>query len=379
MTLSKKKLDDLHDKVDNLSEVKKLAKSQTWRGKPIIPLDRWELMLRTNARQALECIPDGYTEITSKKLFNLKMNDEINQTQIEIWREDFSSYLEHIGNRIRGRELCNGCLLYKADDPFGLRKIFADALNSENSIEVIQSSMEKMDTDILPRKHHDVNEFYPCPVRNRFDCPYKSSKTSYNDEGLISLGKKLDSVEAALFFALELTNEIEEEEKSRYKVDFDKDIVSIGPDFDMIDTIKDLPIPKQITVCQIAEIYQVLTNPDFLEKLLSQYFAYENPDYNLKHIRKELVKCVMKYKDKIKIEELRDGYGGIYEDSEEELKRIKKRAEYLAWPSAKCCICTSNICEIKCTSCNLYICKKHWRDHMEQKHPTTAIKYPPPL
>ena len=160
-------------------------------------------------------------------------------------------------------------------------------------------------------------------------------------------------------------------------MDFDNDAVEIISMHPYTGTIKDLPIPKAINVTRITEIFNSLKNPELLNKLLDQYLSHEKPQSNLNTSKDRLVKFVMGYRDKIKMEDLCDAQGLTLEDSEQEYRSIKEISRFNAWPSAKCFVCNTDICQIHCSKCNVFMCRNHWREHMVQRHPALVKKYPP--
>ena len=115
--------------------------------------------------------------------------------------------------------------------------------------------------------------------------------------------------------------------------------------------------------------------PELLDKLLDQYLSHEKPESNLKSVRSKLIKFVINCSDSIRVESLRDAKGRTLEDSEEEYNHMRQRFALIAWPSAKCFACNTDICQVHCANCNVYMCKNHWWEHMLHIHPAMAKKY----
>lgn len=384
----KKKLADLHDRIDMMAELNRLNHTTSvsvWRDKPVIPLSKWLPIQQYSFKQALAFFPDGYADFNDNQLFSAQASGEFNSTEFEVWRTDHFAFLEHKGNRVCGRQLCTGCLLNPSKDPFGLRKIISNVLSSQRSLQQTNAGNSSSgirdltpDVDILlNKKPRNVKAEvpYPCKVVNRFECPYRKAGVGYDDEKLVEIGTKLNAIEDALFFASERIDTENIGYMDRYEVDFDKDIVKYGLGDPLTGKIVDLPTFKAVTIRGIQDIYNVLTSPELLDKVLFQYFASEVPNVHLKHHRSALIALVASFKDKIKTQDLYDGFGGTLEDSEERNERIQERAERLAWPSAQCCICKNDLCQIKCSNCNVYMCKNDWQEHMEEKHEAMAQRY----
>jgi hypothetical protein len=108
-----------------------------WKGKLIIPLDKW-IELR-DTPYALNYFPDDFdqvlTYVTEDKLEKGKERQDI-----EKWNLDFIELMEHVVNPNYGKMRCFHCLLSPdGDDPIFI----------------------------------GINRQYPCKVVNRFRCPYE--------------------------------------------------------------------------------------------------------------------------------------------------------------------------------------------------------------
>jgi hypothetical protein len=358
-----------------------------WRGRLVIPVSEWEKTFRADPRQAVEYIPEGFTDLYQDPDLAIILI-KLNKTELEVWKEDYLAYLEQTGNPVRGRELCGGCVLKPAPDRFGLRRIIIDGLVASACGEEHQS---KEPQKTLPTDSDDINKVEPCidnatdeslkyharpcQVLNRFKCPYKSQTGALNDTDLIELGDYIDVVEAALGFASELVRSSEMLAlHDQYTIDFEQGDISSALRTSFKVAIVDLPPPRTTTANSIADIHAALTTPEILDGILDQYFLHDYGS-SLKHERREIVEFVMRHKHKIRMQDLLDGVGGTLEDSDEQLRRLKDTLLVTAWKGEKCCICDSDICHIKCENCSLFMCNNHWHRHMEEKHPTAAARY----
>lgn len=99
-----------------------------WKGKPIIPLDKW--MEIKNTSYALEYFPDDFDQVL------LYMSeDEAGQGPDEVrkWDSDYQELLEYSKNSNYGRFKCSHCLLSPdGDDPIfiGINRLVAKGLNN---------------------------------------------------------------------------------------------------------------------------------------------------------------------------------------------------------------------------------------------------------
>jgi hypothetical protein len=387
----RKKFDRLNDRAEIIETLRLLgseAPVSHWKGRPVIPVSKWEEMFRVIARQALRYIPDGFTDLYENPGLNIVLATTLNKTELEVWKEDYAEYLEQTSNPVRGRELCGSCMLKPAPDRFGLRRIIVEQLlastpTNEHQTEDVQKMLAIDSNDVNNQGPGDDNDAEssrtyrtrPCQVLNRFKCPHKSRTGALSDADLVRIGKSVDVVEAALGFASELVRFSEvPEPPEQCAIEFEQYEISSASQTPQYDRIADLPPPRTITTNSVAEIHAALTTPEILDRVLDQYFLDENGS-SLKHVRREIVDFVMGYKDKIRMQDLLDGVGGTLEDSDEQLRRLKDTLLVTAWKGEKCCICSSDICHIKCENCSLFMCNNHWYRHMEEKHPGAAGRY----
>src|SRR5437867_4144441 len=184
----KKKLQDLHNRIDIITELRKLSNGTPtkWRGKLVIPVAKWESMFSGNMRRALEYIPNGYTNYYEKDGLIKHIFESLNPVELQIWKEGYLAFLEHVANPVRGRILCQGCLLQPSDDTFGLRKIIANALITSGQLKKlgIKSSQSQSGDGPVTDSDHDHDHgggVQPCAIHNRFKCPYRSAGPTSND------------------------------------------------------------------------------------------------------------------------------------------------------------------------------------------------------
>jgi hypothetical protein len=172
--------------------------------------------------------------------------------------------MEYRGNPNYGNAKCFHCLLSPdGDDPIfiGINRVVAKGLEDNGN----QSN------PIL----------YPCPVTNKFECPYykgKSSNAGFDVESLIELAKMAFAVEIALAVARKDNSTVQIKSKQ--------------------------------------DLYQALTNREMFDMLLEQGYDYILSDKETfndtskfeqlqKDDRDKIVDYFMNIKDNVKLEELR--------------------------------------------------------------------------
>ena len=233
--------------------------SNHWRGKEIIPINDW-IRLR-GTPYALQYFPDDFdnprTFLTESEL---KDSDE----QIRKWQSDYLALMEFRRNPNYGRTKCFHCLLSPdGDDPIfiGINKLVA-------------KGVEENKNNPIP---------YPCPIVNRFECPYNYEKGKLSDlgfdiEDLFSLANMAFAVEIALAVARKDTSHVQIKNKQ--------------------------------------DLYHALTNREMFDMVLEQGLDYILSDKETFHDvskfdqlqkdnRNKIVDYFRTLKDKIKLEELK--------------------------------------------------------------------------
>ena len=126
--------------------------SNHWKGKAIIPLNDWIQLKGTP--YALQYFPDDFDKFQTF-LTETELKDSDDKTRR--WYSDYLDLMEYKRNPNYGRTKCFHCLLSPdGDDPIfiGINRLVAKGLE-ENKNNPIQ---------------------YPCPIANRFECPYNYEK-----------------------------------------------------------------------------------------------------------------------------------------------------------------------------------------------------------
>ena len=158
--------------------------SNHWRGKEIIPLSEWIRLRGTTF--ALQYFPDDFDNVQTF-LTESELRDKDEQTKK--WYVDYLDLMEHKRNPNYGRTKCFHCLLSPdTDDPIfiGINRLVAKGLKHD--------------------RYENNNNFiqYPCPVANRFECPYgkaSMANANFDIENLFELQEMAFAVEIALAVA----------------------------------------------------------------------------------------------------------------------------------------------------------------------------------
>ena len=166
--------------------------SNHWMGKRIISLNDW-IRLR-GTPYTLQYFPDNFdrsqTYLTESEL---KDCDDLTKK----WYIDYEELMECKRNPNYGRTKCFQCLLNPVrDDPIfiGINKLVAKGLEEDQY------------------ENKNNPKPYPCPVANRFECPYergKSSSAKFDVEDLFELANIPFAVEISLAIARKDTSSVQ--------------------------------------------------------------------------------------------------------------------------------------------------------------------------
>jgi hypothetical protein len=133
-----------------------------WKGKKIVPLAQWKKIANSNkafqkgiehqrTKEALQYFPDDY----SSWLFPLGVQEELIE-EANKWYLDYIELMQYRKNPKYGKTKCFRCLLSTDREEaaifIGINKVVARAVSSSPS------------------------SIYPCPIQNRFECPYDKGK-----------------------------------------------------------------------------------------------------------------------------------------------------------------------------------------------------------
>jgi hypothetical protein len=405
----------------------------------IISVEQWQSIANKGGyEEVIRYIPNGFIDhplfgLAAKKGTGHRYKDE----QYNKWMDDYYDYLHYSRNPQLGERYCEGCLLEDDQDQeihsgLGLRKMLRElaqqVLSSEDEETTTSSSLsssgssnttspshnhihnglqktravsaankqkeEKKDAGVIKKQQLPlITNNYPCPVHNRFKCPYYKS-SEIDDNELVSIGKLLEIIYNALSYAHMLTYQIRD---YTYKVDFEKDkkletISKYGCEFSRASSnrlgveLRSLKQPK-VPIESIHDIYKALTNRENLDILLEQYLEHrrnnpqdhgDNPNFDYAQ-RKEgddtfkrlFVDWFMQFKDDIRIEDLTNFNGITLQEEEENIKRSdldQSAAIFVDHSNDICCVCNKGGACILCVNCDKWICADHWFNHKGVHH-----------
>jgi hypothetical protein len=331
-----KSIDRLTKKLNSLYPDENNNAPGYWKGRKIIPKDQWLEMghsiskgnKKYSVRDALQCFPDSYIE----HVFLFGIPEHLKATA-DKWHSYYIELLEHKKDPGYGSTKCRDCLLCPHRDkfvPIGIHKVIARGLEPE----------KKDGEEYIP--------IYPCPVINRYECPYEKDV-----DYLFVIQEIARAVERAFLKAYERTKSND----TVYDTDFEtgevNEIITLyngsSHSWDTKYPIEEkLPGVERLSTVQIRnvdDIYAALKDGDTLAKVLEQGLEEQYLS------RKELiVKKFMNWRDKIKKEDLR-----IVPSFTSDMKY-------------SCMICRG-FANIHCINCsNVWLCSSHWKQHQVEKH-----------
>ena len=175
MKLLDKSVNSLSQRLDKLYPDTSSSNSSNdgvnyWKGRKIIPLDKWLKITKANTisrrenynvKEGLQYFPDDYFEW----MFPLGIPEDLKE-EANKWYSDYIELMEYRRNPRIGRTKCFHCLLSPSREEsaifLGINKVIARAIEQENNN--ISSST-----------------IYPCPILNRYECPFDKKKSNDNN------------------------------------------------------------------------------------------------------------------------------------------------------------------------------------------------------
>jgi hypothetical protein len=336
-----------------------------WKGRKIIPLDKWLKITKANnisrsesynVKEGLQYFPDDYFEW----MFPLGGIPEQLKEEANKWYSDYIELMEFRRNPRIGRTKCFRCLLSPSREEaaifLGINKVIAMAIDKDENID------------------NNTSSIYPCKVLNRFECPYekkncrkenqKEDSTSDVDI-LFNLSEIAFQVELAFATAYSMSKSNE----TIYETDFEagkvKETISFyngsphswSTEYPLEEKLgKEVKRLSKVPIKNVQDVYNALTDRETFDKVLEQ--GLDDEEYQ-KH-RTEIVNLFIGLQDKIKIEDL-TLYEPIF------TLNIQKN---------RCSVCQefANIHCLNCSSGNVWLCADHWRGHKVNKHQCSASR-----
>jgi hypothetical protein len=349
-----------------------------WKGRKIIPLDKWLKITKANnisrsesynVKEGLQYFPDDYF----KWMFPLGVPEDINE-EANKWYLDYIELMEYRKNPHYGRTKCFRCLLSPDMEEsalfVGINKVIARALEDDNYYNNSKKDTSNSNNNPSPSSTSAGILIYPCKVLNRYACPYDNNRgkikadVNFDVDGLFALYKLAFQVELAFATAYSMSKSNE----TIYETDFEAgkvkeiyanyrgDPYSFSTEYPLEDKLGKVKRLSKVPIRNVQDVYNALTDRENLNKLLEQGLA----DEEYQRHRTEVVNLFIGLKDKIKIEDL-TLYEPIFTSN------IRK---------SKCSICEefANIHCINCSNNKIWLCADHWRGHKVNKHQCSASR-----
>ena len=345
-----------------------------WKGRKIIPLDRWLKITKANTisgrenynvKEGLQYYPDDYFAW----MFPLGGIPEDLKEEADKWYLHYIELMEYRRNPHYGRTKCFRCLLSPDMEEsalfVGINKVISRAMEGEDNETSSNNSKKDDNSNNTSPSTSTGTSIYPCKVLNRYVCPYDNKSAVSHDamsnvDYLFALYDLAFQVELAFSHAYSMSksNEIIYEtdfETGKVKeiyANYHGDPYSFSTEYPLKEKISKVYRLSKVPIRNVQDIYNALTDKETLDKVLEQ--GLEDEEYQ-RH-REELVNLFMGLKDKIKIEDL-TVYEPIF------ISNIQK---------SKCSIC-QEFANIHCINCsnnndNGWLCVDHWKQHNAEDH-----------
>jgi hypothetical protein len=322
------------------------------------------------------------------------------EERISKWNKDYYEFLEYTKNRSYGKEKCGRCLLSGADrdyDSMNIKDIIIGDLQKKlgNKDERTDNSCHSADDNdnsmnpILAKSPSPLPSpppslEYPCPIANRFECPYTNFKTA-NDDYLVMVGEMVQVVCDAIHHAHSLTSGYNDK---TYLADFESGRVEVYHRYSgwysvgKLEQVLQHVILSKVPVKTVKDIFHILTDEQTLRIVLDQYpelntFQKEQGEQAAKEDFKELIiKFFMKICNIFTLQELRDPQGRTLEESINVYKFLESNRSPESFTDNEdsiCDVCQDRWANIQCLNCNVWICANHWRQHKIEKQHTYPL------
>jgi hypothetical protein len=230
-----------------------------WKGKKIVSLSEWRKIANSNkafqkgieyqnTREALQYFPNEYTDW----LFPLGVQEELKEAA----KKWYLDYLE--------------LMQYRKDPAYGKTKCFKCLLSTDREEAAIFLGINKVVARALDDNSNNYYSVYPCPIQNRFKCPYDSNKEGQEESKSIDVGQLFQLSRIAFLVELAFGAAQEKGETS------------------------------MVPIRNVEDVYNALTDREMLNAILQQGLDEEHQ----KH-KDKIVELFMSIKDKVRIQDLR--------------------------------------------------------------------------
>jgi hypothetical protein len=260
-----------------------------WKGKKIVSMAEWKKKIGRNdkpfqegredqrIKEALQYFPDDY----EKSLFTFVVPLELKEAG-DKWYNQYLELMQFRNNLKCSRLLCFGCLLCpdkeKSGKLVGISRLIVKAIEVDSEEEEEEDDNSNSTTTTPP--------LYPCPVLNRFKCPYD----------------RKDMKEKQKYQQHLVRNEEEVKEEKEDSNSYDVDYLFLLSDYSFRLESAFIKAKKEesvVPIKNVEDIYVALTDRETLDKLLQQELGEEQLEY-----KDEIVEFFMSIKDTIRMEDL---------------------------------------------------------------------------
>jgi hypothetical protein len=308
-----------------------------WKGRKIIPKDQWLRMVHSiskknkkySVRDALQYFPDSYIEYVIP--FGVP---EHLKAEADKWYTYYIELMQHKKDPGYGSTKCHECLLCPQRDKFvlyiGIHKVIARGLEPER------------------KEGQEYTPVYPCPVINRFECPYEKEVNN-----LFTIQEIANAVDMAFLKAYTITKSNDTVYDTDFVAGKVNEIITLyngsSHSWDTASPIEEkLPRVERLSVVPIRnidDVYTALKDSDTLAKVLEQGLEEQSSPW-----KESIVKFFMRIKDKIKKEDLR-----IVPTFTSNMKTF--------------CVTCQGFANIHCINCSdVWLCSNHWKQHQVERH-----------
>jgi hypothetical protein len=308
-----------------------------WKGRKIIPKDQWLRMAHTisnktktyNVRAGLQYFPDSYIE----HVFSFGVPEHL-KAETKKWYSHYLELMQHKKDPGYGSTKCHGCLLCPRDKSLyiEIHKVIASGLEPEK------------------KDGEEYSPIYPCPVINRYECPYEKDVNK-----LFAIQEIADAVHMAFLKAYTITKSND----TVYDTDFVEgkvnEIITLyngsSHSWNTKHPIEEkLPRVERLSIVPIRnvdDVYAALKDGDTLAKILEQGLEEQYLSW-----KESIVKLFMSVKDKIKKDDL---------TINEPICASKMQKSL--------CIMCQGFANIHCINCSdVWLCPNHWKQHQVERH-----------
>jgi hypothetical protein len=206
---------------------------------------------------------------------------------------DYIELMEYRRNPNYGKTKCFQCLLNPSREEsaifLGINKVIARAIEQENN--------------------YFSSTIYPCPILNRYECPFDKRKSNNNNNKLNSEDSNLLDIDdlfnlSEIAFQVELAlGKVQTMTKSNetiYETDFKAgkvkeiyanyrgDPYSFSTEYPLEDKLREVKRLSKVPIRNVQDVYSAITDRETLNKVLEQ--GLENEEYQRHRI--ELVICL---------------------------------------------------------------------------------------